>query len=419
MSGVKWSNDAAFPDGDNCEIGDIVVGLRGGANYKFDFPSDGIKDGNSNYLVGWATTGAAATDYMQFTNGEAGTPSSITMTSSGSNASLDIILKGTGVLDVIGLFTINGSTSMNAILDEDNMSSDSATALATQQSIKAYVDSQIAGTPTSIVGTEFQVLANGNFGTNETGTVTLTTPQDIATTSSPTFAGLDVDNININGNTISSTDTNGDINLTPDGTGTVVVGTDLDVDNINIDGNSIISTDTNGDINITADGSGEVVIDGVGWKSLTNGQLFIGNTGAVPTAATLTAGTGISIANGGGSITISGSGGGYSWTEVTGTSQAMAVNNGYITNNAGLVTCTLPATAAIGDTVIVQGKGAGGWRIAQNADQTINFGASPTTTGAGGYIESTNQFDSVELLCITANTDWAVLTAPQGTLTVA
>lgn len=34
---------------------------------------------------------------------------------------------------------------------------------------------------------------------------------------------LDVDNININGNTISSTDTNGDINLVPDGTGQVTV----------------------------------------------------------------------------------------------------------------------------------------------------------------------------------------------------
>ena len=35
-----------------------------------------------------------------------------------------------------------GSVSVTSILDEDNMSSDSATALATQQSIKAYVDAQ-------------------------------------------------------------------------------------------------------------------------------------------------------------------------------------------------------------------------------------------------------------------------------------
>ena len=38
-------------------------------------------------------------------------------------------------------FALNATTAVNEILDEDNMVSDSATALATQQSIKAYVDS--------------------------------------------------------------------------------------------------------------------------------------------------------------------------------------------------------------------------------------------------------------------------------------
>jgi hypothetical protein len=37
----------------------------------------------------------------------------------------------------------DGTLTMTDILDEDNMSSDSATALATQQSIKAYVDAQV------------------------------------------------------------------------------------------------------------------------------------------------------------------------------------------------------------------------------------------------------------------------------------
>jgi hypothetical protein len=42
-------------------------------------------------------------------------------------------------------FDLNGTTAVDAILDEDTMSSDSDTALATQQSIKAYVDAQVAG----------------------------------------------------------------------------------------------------------------------------------------------------------------------------------------------------------------------------------------------------------------------------------
>jgi len=45
-----------------------------------------------------------------------------------------------------------GSISVTAILDEDNMSSDSATALATQQSIKAYVDSQVTAQDLDFAG---------------------------------------------------------------------------------------------------------------------------------------------------------------------------------------------------------------------------------------------------------------------------
>jgi hypothetical protein len=50
-----------------------------------------------------------------------------------------------------------GAVSVTNILDEDNMASNSATALSTQQSIKAYVDSQV-GT----VDTLAEILANGN-----------------------------------------------------------------------------------------------------------------------------------------------------------------------------------------------------------------------------------------------------------------
>lgn len=151
--------------------------------------------------------------------------------------------------------------------------------------------------------------------------------------------------------------------------------------------------------------------------ALTNGQLIIGSTGATPVVAGLTAGTGISIGTGAGTITINSTGSGMTITEVTGISQAMAVNNGYIANNVALVTLTLPDTAAIGDTVSVIGKGAGGWLIAQNAGETIHFNSSNTTTGVGGSLASTVQYNCVELMCITANTDWVVVDVV-GNLTV-
>lgn len=109
--------------------------------------------------------------------------------------------------------------------------------------------------------------------------------------------------------------------------------------------------------------------------------------------------------------------GSLSWTEVTGTSASMAINSGYIANNAGLVTLTLPSTAALGSIVEVSGKGAGGWRIAQNAGQTIYFGSSTSTTGATGHIDSSATRDSVRLLCVTANNDWNVLGC-QGNISV-
>ena len=52
-------------------------------------------------------------------------------------------LQAGGLGDIVGTsLSINGSAAMTAILDEDNLASDSAAALATQQSIKAYVDAQ-------------------------------------------------------------------------------------------------------------------------------------------------------------------------------------------------------------------------------------------------------------------------------------
>jgi len=109
--------------------------------------------------------------------------------------------------------------------------------------------------------------------------------------------------------------------------------------------------------------------------------------------------------------------GGMTWNEQTGTSDTMAVDNGYIANNAGLVTFTLPTTAAVGSVVRVAGVGAGGWAIAQNASEIIHFGNQDTTTGTGGSLASVNRYDAVELVCVVADTEWSVLSS-QGNITV-
>lgn len=78
----------------------------------------------------------------------------------------------------------------------------------------------------------FKTYHNTNTSAPTLGTDNITYTDDInagdITADAITGTALDIDNININGNTISSTDTNGDINLTPDGSGNVVVpGTDV------------------------------------------------------------------------------------------------------------------------------------------------------------------------------------------------
>lgn len=133
---------------------------------------------------------------------------------------------------------------------------------------------------------------------------------------------------------------------------------------------------------------------------LTDGQLLIGSTGNDPTASTITPGAGISVTNGAGTITIAATGAGFTWTDVTGTSQTLAVENGYIADNAALVTFTLPASANLGDQMEIVGKGAGGWSITCNAGQVIHLGNVAST--AAGTVSSTNQYDRIRLTCITA-----------------
>jgi len=79
-------------------------------------------------------------------------------------------LNVTGSVEVDS-FKGTGSVAITDIADEDNMSSNSATKLATQQSIKSYVDTAVATVPTGDITSV--VAGTGMTGGGTTGAVTL------------------------------------------------------------------------------------------------------------------------------------------------------------------------------------------------------------------------------------------------------
>jgi len=158
----------------------------------------------------------------------------------------------------------------------------------------------------------------------------------------------------------------------------------------------------------------------------TNGQLPIGSTGNNPVLAQLSAGTGISIANAPGSITIAATGGGIAWVDQTTTPVTLAANTGYIADNptaSGRLIFTLPGTPSLGDTYIITGRSNGGantagWQVSTNAmTQTIFFGNTSTT----GNVQSTFQTDSIRIVCTQAagsSSEFTVVDSQGGAIAI-
>ncbi len=193
---------------------------------------------------------------------------------------------------------------------------------------------------------------------------------------------------------------------------------------VTVDGNSGSASPASGIITIS--GSGPISSSGSGSTlalTTTAANVINASTGsatASSNAFTIVGAGGITTSATGATVTITGSATGtFNWNNTTGATQAIAINNGYVSNDAStLVTFTLPATAAIGSQVAVVGSGSGLWTIAQNAGQTIHFNAVSSTTGVTGSVSSTSQYDSVTLICNIANSDWVVYQAT-GNLSVA
>ncbi len=225
-----------------------------------------------------------------------------------TSAGIDV----TGTVEFDGL-SGTGSVTVTDILDEDDMTSDSATKLATQQSIKAYVDTQVATIPTGDItsviagtgltggGTSGAVTLNvSTLNQNTTGNAaTATALQTARTIAGVSFNGTA--NISLNNNAITNgagyTTNTGDITgvtagtqLTGGGTsGTVTLnlsqgsGSGLDADTLDgIQGADYLRAKTRSTWNTSPAVIGNVVGE-LAWKNYGNGHtIFDASAGTTP-----------------------------------------------------------------------------------------------------------------------------------------
>jgi len=183
------------------------------------------------------------------------------------------------------------------VKDQDDMSSDSATHLATQQSIKKYVDDKVTAEDLDVetdsgnididLDSEALTIAGGEgIDTSATGT-TVTIAGEDATTSNKGIASFSSDNFAVSSGAVTIKDSG--VDLTAEVTGTLPVA----------NGGTGATTLTDGGV-LLGSGTGAITATAV----LTNGQLLIGDGTGDPTVGTLTGGSNVTITNGAGSITI-------------------------------------------------------------------------------------------------------------------
>ena len=204
-----------------------------------------------------------------------------------SSSAINLTTEVTGILPIA-----NGGTNL------------STTPTNGQLLIGNGTDYTLAG----LTGTANQITV-----TPGSGSITLSTPQDIDSGASPTFLGLTLSGVatgvlKSSSGVISSSD----VDLTTEVTGILPIA----------NGGTNSSVTLNND-RIIVSSAGSIVEA----AALTNGQLLIGSTGAAPVAATITAGTGISITNGAGSITVNATASPGSPGDIEETSFTGLVNN--------------------------------------------------------------------------------------------
>ena len=190
-----------------------------------------------------------------------------------SNGDLTLTTAGSGVVLVNDSFKVGSGQTITTILDEDNLATNSDTALATQQSIKAYVDNEISNVgigDITAVGSTLIAPSNADLSltTAGTGNVVL---NDVSIKDNKVEANRSNDDLILKGSgtgkvnineayTLPNSDGSADQFLKTDGAGNLSFGS-ISVGDLSIIGSSILSP-SNADLTLNSS-NGNVVIDGL------------------------------------------------------------------------------------------------------------------------------------------------------------
>lgn len=194
MALVPDQKFSTFQNGGTPTTGDIIVGLRAGINTKFNWvlPStvDSITGTADRVLVNGGSGVPETGDVTLSTPQDIATTSSPTFAGLTLTSPLTVANGGTGHATLTAYTLLAGGTTSTGNLQQVTAGSSGQVLQSNGSSaLPSWITLSSVGV-TSITGTANQVLANATSATPQVGAVTLTTPQDIATTSSPTFAAL-------------------------------------------------------------------------------------------------------------------------------------------------------------------------------------------------------------------------------------
>lgn len=120
---------------------------------------------------------------------------------------------------------------------------------------------------------------------------------------------------------------------------------------------------------------------------------------------------GIATSAAGSTITIRLTTGVGTWQSIT-ASQTLEDDHGYFcVSPGGALALLLPPASAQGDEIEITLDGAASFSVTQGAGQSIRLANAVTTSGMGGSITSTQQGDTLRMVCQTPNLKWNVVSS--------